>query len=103
MVALKVLGQLGQVCGGGRRAAESAEFVMRRLLEHLLEHSGVKVFPPQDVLLPRLLDLDDDRYDQEDQYDAARNTDDGAVGVVEVVQDVGFSLFCKTQQEALIN
>lgn len=72
---------------------------MWRLLEHLLEHGGVKVLPPQDVLLPWLLDLDDDRYDQEDQYNAACNADDGAVGVIEVVQDVCFPLFCKTQQE----
>lgn len=100
VVALKVLGQLGQVRGCGRRASESAQFIMRWLLEHLLEHGGVKVLPPQDVLLPWLLDLNDHRYDKKDQYDAARHADDGAVGVIEVVQDVGFPLFYKTQQEA---
>lgn len=71
---------------------------MRRL-EDLLEHGGVKVLAPQDVLLARLLDLDDDGDDEEDEDDAAGHANDGAVGVVEVVQDVGFPFFCAERRK----
>lgn len=67
---------------------------MRRLKD-LLEHGGVKVLTPQDVLFTWLLDLDDDGDDEEDKDDATGDTNNGPVCVVQVVQDVGFPFFCK--------
>ena len=67
-------------------------------LKDLLEHGGVKVLAPQDVLLTWLLDLDDDGDDEEDENNAAGDTDDGTVCVVEVVQDVGFPLLCTVEE-----
>lgn len=64
-------------------------------LEDLLEHGGVKVLAPEDVLLPGLFDLNDNRHNEEDEDDAAGDADDGAVGVVQVVQDVSFPLLCR--------
>lgn len=97
VVVLKVLCQVDQVCrgsrGGGGGAPQSAQLVVRRL-EDLLEHGGVKVLPPQDVLLARLLDLDDDGDDEEEEDDATGDANDGPVGVVKVVQDVCCPLFC---------
>lgn len=49
---------------------------------------------PQDVLFTWLLDLDDDGDDEEDEDDAAGDTNDGPVGVVQVVQDAGFPVLC---------
>lgn len=66
---------------------------MRRLKD-LLEHGGVKILTPQDVLFAWLLDLDDDGDDEEDEDNAAGDTNDGPVGVVQVVQDAGFPVFC---------
>lgn len=66
---------------------------MRRL-KNLLEHGGVKILTPQDVLFAWLLDLDDDGDDEEDEDDAAGDTNDGPVGVVQVVQDAGFPVLC---------
>lgn len=96
MVVVEVLRQVHQVGrggGGGVGAPQGAQLVVRRL-EDLLEHGGVEVLAPQDVLLARLLDLHDDGDDEEDEDDAAGHADDGPVGVVEVVQDVGFPFFC---------
>lgn len=63
-------------------------------LKHLLEHGGVKVLAPKDVLFTGLLDLDDDGDDEEDEDDATGDADDGAVCVVQVVQDVGLPFLC---------
>lgn len=97
VVVVEVLRQVHQVGrgggGGGVGAAQGAQLVVRRL-EDLLEHGGVEVLAPQDVLLARLLDLHDDGDDEEDEDDAAGHADDGPVGVVEVVQDVGFPFLC---------
>lgn len=74
---------------------------MRRLKD-LLEHGGVKVLAPQDVLFARLLDLDDNGDDEEEKDDAAGDADDGAVCVVQVVQDVGFRVLCAGAEALLI-
>lgn len=66
---------------------------MRRL-EDLLEHGGVKVLTPQDVLFTWLFDLDNDGDDEEDEDDATRDANYSPVCVVQVVQDVCFPLFC---------
>lgn len=63
-------------------------------LEDLLEHGGVKVLAPQDVLFTGLLDLHDDGDNEEDADDATGDTYYGPVGVVQVVQDVGRPLLC---------
>lgn len=103
VVAVQVLRQVDQVRrgGGGVGAAQGAQLIVRRL-EDLLEHGGVKVLAPQDVLLARLLDLDDDGDDEEDEDDAAGHADDGAVGVVEVVQDVGFPFLCAEKKRKIV-
>lgn len=94
VVVFQVLGKVNQVCRGGCVGApQGAQLVVGRL-EDLLEHGGVKVLASQDVLLARLLDLDDDGDDEEDEDDAAGHANDGAIGVVEVVQNVGFPFFC---------
>lgn len=100
VVAVQVLRQVDQVRrgGGGVGAPQGAQLVVRRL-EDLLEHGGVKVLAPEDVLLARLLDLDDDGDDEEDEDDAAGHADDGPVGVVEVVQDVCFPFFCAEKRK----
>lgn len=71
-----------------------------RWLKDLLEHGGVKILTPEDVLFAWLLDLDDDGDDEKDKDDAAGHTDDGPVCVVEVVQNVGFPFFC-TENEII--
>lgn len=68
-------------------------------LKHLLEHGGVKVLTPQDVLLTRLLDLDNDGDDEEEEDDATGDTDYGSICIVQVVQDVGFPLLCKLERK----
>lgn len=65
-----------------------------RWLKDLLEHGGVKVLTPQDVLFAWLLDLDNDGDDEEDKDDATGDTNNGPVCVVQVVQDVGFPFLC---------
>lgn len=101
VVVVQVLCQVDQVRRGGSGgvgAPQGAQLVVRRL-EDLLEHGGVKVLTPEDVLLARLLDLDDDGDDEEDEDDAAGHTNDGPVSVVEVVQDVGFPFFCAEKRK----
>lgn len=102
MVVLKVFRQVHQVRrggGGGGGAPQGAELVVRRLKD-LLEHGGVEILTTQDVLLARLLDLDDDGDDEEDEDDAAGDADDGPVGVVQVVQDAGFPVLFRSQHPA---
>lgn len=102
VVVVEVFRQVHQVRrggGGGGGAPEGAELVVRRLKD-LLEHGGVKILTPQDVLFARLLDLDDDGDDEEDEDNAAGDTDDGPVGVVEVVQDAGFPVLFPGQHPA---
>lgn len=65
-----------------------------RWLEDLLEHSGVKVLTPQDILFTWLFDLDNDGDDEEDEDDTTGDTNNSPICVVQVVQDVGFPLFC---------
>lgn len=75
---------------------------MRRLKD-LLEHGGVIVLPPQDVLLTWLFDLDNDGDDEEDEDDTAGDTNNGPVGVVQVVQDVGFPFLCQEEGNLYLN
>lgn len=76
-------------------------------LKDLLEHGGVKVLTPQNVLFARLLDLHYDWDYEEDEDDAAGDANDSPVGVVQVVKDVGFPFLCgrrtgsKTETESL--
>lgn len=63
-----------------------------RWFKHLLEHGGVKVLTPQNVLFAWLFDLDNDRDDEENEDDATGDADNGPIGVVQVVQDVSFPL-----------
>ena len=92
VVVLEVFREVDEV-GGGGGAAQRAQLVVRRL-EHLLEHGGVEVLAPQDVLLARLLDLHHHGHDEQDEHHAARHADDRAVSVVQIVQDVCFPLLC---------
>lgn len=90
---------IGRVVGGdvdrGRRPADGAQLVVRRL-QGLVEQGGVEVIPSDDVFLARLFDLDDAGHDEEDEHQPAGHGDDGQVGVVQAVQDAGFTLLCGT-------
>lgn len=70
-----------------------------RWLKDLLEHGGVKVLTSQDILFAWLLDLDNNRDDEENEDNATGDANYGPISVVQVVQDVGFPLFCSVGEK----